>query len=288
MKSIRVLSYNVFPGTPLSDKKLTERTKRQIEIIKENKCDIINLQEVYDLSSFKSAFEKTHHIIYFNDLNRLGHVISYLIYVTLTISMAMALLLVNDNLFINYIISTYFSKHIINTLPVITWMSSNTNGLVTMINKDIVICNTSYHIYKCQSGDFMNMIKSRAYCKIDIRINDHLITIINTHLNALGPPIYQMQQLNELANAIDVGSYVICGDFNCDDFQLPQMTATCKSHTWDNANPLTQGWLPSANATYDYIFYKNIILLNKRIILNKAPYCSDHYGTYAELALLKK
>jgi endonuclease/exonuclease/phosphatase family metal-dependent hydrolase len=298
MKSIRVLSYNVFPGTLLSDKSLIERTRRQIEIIKENKCDIINLQEVYDVTNFKLAFENTHFIIYHYDSSRLGHAISYLIYVVLSIVISMMLLLINSNLFINYIIGLYASKYIINDLPIISWLSSDTNGLVTMVSKDITICNVSYNIYKCQAGDVMNMVKSRAYCKIDMCINGHFITVINTHLNALGSHFYQMQQLNELANTIDAGYYVICGDFNCDEFSaainnfkqrgLSYTTSGLNMPTWDNANPLTNGWLRSANATFDYIFYKNIILLNKRIILNDEPYCSDHYGTYAELALVKK
>lgn len=294
-QTLKVLSYNVYPGTIINDMLIKERTKRQISIIKYYMPDIVCLQEVYDNSQYIAAFESEYHMVYFGNVrNKLSYCVDYILYIVCVL-LAMTVMSIYTNWhIINYIICHIISIYILHRLPVITWLRSDTNGLLTMIKHNVVIVDSKYIVYECQSSDIMNNINARAYIKIDININGYPMTVINTHLNALGDSNHRMLQLKQLATDVDTGVYIICGDFNCDTnsdnvLNFKQLTSTTYTtegtelHTWDNSNTLTNSWLPSANATYDYIFYKNIILLHKQLLLNDKPYCSDHFGTYAIL-----
>ena len=76
LQTLKVLSYNVYPGTIINDLLLKERTKRQISIIKYYIPDIVCLQEVYDVSLYVNAFKSDYHMIYFGNVrNKLSYCI---------------------------------------------------------------------------------------------------------------------------------------------------------------------------------------------------------------------
>lgn len=264
LQTLKVLSYNVYIGTIINDMLIKERTKRQISIIKYYMPDIVCLQEVYDISQYVNAFKSDYHMVYFGNVrNKLSYCIDYMLYAICMLVVTTVMSICTNWLLINYVVSHVLTSYILYRLPVITWLHCDTNGLLTMIKHAVIIVNSRYIVYECI-----------AYHKIDININGYPMTVINTHLNALGDSKYQMLQLKQLAASVDAGVYIICGDFNCDTnsdniSSFKQLTGTTyttegtRLHTWDNSNALTNGWLPSANATYDYIFYKNIILLLK-------------------------
>jgi hypothetical protein len=108
------------------------------------------------------------------------------------------------------------------------WMAGSASGLCVLYKMERAelfpggdIKTTQFAV---QRGDSMNTVSPRAVMHATFRLRQgtcklHKVTILNTHLNALGPGEHRKTQLQEVLEIAELRMssehfLIICGDFN--------------------------------------------------------------------------
>ena len=121
-------------------------------------------------------------------------------------------------------------------------------------------------------------------------------TVVNCHLNALGPSEYRERQATELVDAFgDTQCLVVCGDMNDgeesaavqklrDAGWADSMQGVEDRCTWTSNNPMSQGWMRVDDVCVDYVFHSADLKFRGGMCFNKPPFIvSDHMGVRAVL-----
>lgn len=292
---LSVCTWNIFNGLPYGFSVLysEKRLKKIINNIKNCNFDIFALQEVNNIEFVnllkKNCGEK--YIFYYNEKNLYFQQIILIVFLFLiyffvrdTIAICFTFLCINF-LFKNSTIYNFL-------------MGDVSGGLLMLINKDLIHEEKSkllFNEYKCQDGDFLNVINKRGYQKINIKFNSKEIYIYNTHLNSVNnKSTYREKQINELfQETSDKDTVILLGDFNSpkdynemklDKFKLVDTNIQEELVTWDMNNHLTKTLLSEpCHQKIDYIIVKNLEFNKSGIIFNDENIASDHYGFKSEI-----
>jgi len=294
--NLSVCTWNIFNGLPYGFSVLysQNRLKKIIDNIKNSNFDILALQEVNNIAFInllkKNCGEK--YIFYYNEKNlNLQQIILaiflFLIYFFVRDTIAICFTF----LFINFV---FKNSTIYNFL-----MGEVSGGLLLLINKDLINNSNDskliFNEYKCQEGDFLNLINKRGYQKINIKFNKEEIYIYNTHLNCVkNRCIHREKQISELfTETIDKEKVILLGDLNSvkkydeftlDKYRLEDTNTIDNLFTWDSNNYLTKTLLSQPfDEKIDYIFVKNLEYNNSGLIFNDKNIASDHYGFKCEI-----
>lgn len=160
--------------------------------------------------------------------------------------------------------------------------------------------------------------KPKGYLSMQLNMKDeqgqvnfkHTILLVNTHLNVGIGNKNRFTQVEELVQQVKEKSYnytiptILVGDKNADSndpeihflrgqefcdtymayYRNDMTLAPNNGSTWDNVNPLTNGFLVEPNQRLDYIFLKQqfpsnfLAIEHSSLMMNEAPYLSDHFG----------
>ena len=137
----------------------------------------------------------------------------------------------------------------------------------------------------------------RGYIKVDLKLNNHDFSIINTHLYApfstRAKAITEHQFEELIKNIPSSGSVLISGDLNIDEQKFAKMNQDkflrlCDSQPPSDAkNPYSYGrfnrLMSHENKKIDYMLFRGKILPKSEYQLIQAPFVSDHYPMFCRL-----
>lgn len=189
------------------------------------------------------------------------------------------------------------------------WLRGDHTGLTILWKpKSLKLLQHEQTLFESQEGDWMNTVLLRGFQVAAFELPcKRVITIINTHLNALGDDTSRLSQIKQLlafngvncVNEAAANTTLLAGDFNIgpQSISINQILENgfkdCggvdMGYTWDNINMYTQGWMRIPNERIDFIFHKpgpkcdiNVVL--SELVLQKNP-VSDHYGVLAVIKM---
>jgi len=284
---LKILTLNIWWGNYGMD---DDRLDKQIKHVKDLDCDIICLQEMFDIDCQRK---------YQNELNEKYKVFS------------------------SGIIEQRWLRYISCLCPngIRRVIDGDTLGLVIFVKKDLNPIFRSTKKFTRQAipdpplTHFIESNFSKGFLSISITVNNKTINITNFHLNTGNKDDdptrkggYNYERIFQLKEMIDDSKddmLILCGDTNSDLDTQPECdwlvtTGNCidtyntchkedEGFTWNNTNPYTKGWLVNENQRIDCIIlnnklYDNCELLDSEIVFNK-EYVSDHFGVVTDIEL---
>jgi endonuclease/exonuclease/phosphatase family metal-dependent hydrolase len=196
----------------------------------------------------------------------------------------------------------------------LAWMRNRGTGLGIMVRRTRAhVIEHRVERFRCQKGDPLNLVAPRGFTRTMIALNSACecgpapAFVFNTHLNALGSEKHRVAQAEQLASEIlrvsSAARLVLCGDFNETPTMCSGVRQCLEGDGYGQAdlmladpvhrptycpqqNPLARG--SYAPQCLDQIYFKpgaNEGLVptdSARVVFNKAPYISDHYGVLAK------
>jgi len=163
--------------------------------------------------------------------------------------------------------------------------------------------------FRSQKGDLLNVFRKRGFLVVtlDHMASNHVLKLLNVHTNSGaddGSRLLQTQQITSTLSQ-DTTRYhcILCsGDFNAQPTTPSvqqivrqasfldvwhQINPQCNGYTWDNQNTLARtGYRKIPDERVDFIFVKGEIEIQGcEVVLNKAPFLSDHFGVFGSFSM---
>jgi len=276
--TLRILTLNIWWGNYGMN---NERLQKQIRYVKNLNCDIICLQEVFDIDCQRQ---------YQNELSEYTMFSSGII----------------EHRWLRYV-----SCFCLNGIRRV--IDGDTLGLVIFVKKDLKPKYRLTKKFRHQAIPDRILTKlveknfSKGFLSVSIQIDNKTINITNFHLNTGDYDEephrrggYNYNRIYQLKEMIDNSGdmLIFCGDTNSDIDTQPECKwmlgaggcvdtySSChkedEGFTWSDDNPYTQGWLISENQRIDAILLNNNMADNCEILNSTVVFdddvVSDHYG----------
>jgi endonuclease/exonuclease/phosphatase family metal-dependent hydrolase len=204
--------------------------------------------------------------------------------------------------------------------------SSTSAGLALFVDRArFTVLLSETRAFAHQRGDLLNILKPRGFQRVVLEsvAGKALLVVIHAHTN-LGSDAHRSRQIEELAAASGAEALadvlaragragaaapadvpvLILGDLNasfqgcvaavveaagfCDAFVAAGGDVDALS--WDSRNPLTKGLAPDPDGRLDHVLWRagaaRVAPGSARLMLNEAPYVSDHFGVRVDFHAL--
>ena len=314
MQNYKIITYNIFVGSPLENYfrngtksvLIENRAKDQIMEIKAINPDIICFQEMYSISIVN---------LYKKNLSEYDAYYDYkfctfgkLLYSSCNVVIFIPLILILKYIFAIESIYIYFAAFLLMTIFIHIMLLNKV--IYLFLYGDIKTANVIFYKHYLQidhkssyvkefdnqDGDILNIFRKRGFIAMNIQIGNSILSIINCHLSnrqtlcekdkCLESSINRHLQIEEMIEDINTNHKVIlCGDLNSYSNSIEinllkdRFNTVMEIDTWSNNNNLTKGFIMLEDHQSDYIFTYNINIISSRLIM-KDEYIqlSDHYG----------
>jgi endonuclease/exonuclease/phosphatase family metal-dependent hydrolase len=289
-----VLSYNVFPGSPLSHLgggipalHKSERLRCQLHAIEALQADVLCLQELYCTASAVEYRNQlpTHHLI-IHSSSALKRLIVFLVLGAITMAVSAAFLALCAAPFevfvaIATVVAALYGAvwHcMIVHAATPAWLAGHAGGVAILVRKSILMhggkCPTGeFSYFEDQGSDFLNMFAPRgtltAACELS---NGRKMLVCSSHMDRKNSTA-RMAQTNQLLDITargmvdDDGAFSVIGaDLNDHEATKAekrrleaaglQDCAADGAHTWCYENPMTRVCYTrgNADAQVDHVF----------------------------------
>jgi len=267
-----ILSLNLFIGSPLPyifngtpGLAHSKRLDRFINYLSDSNLDIVCLQELY--CSWPRTYIQKKLPMYRmisttidarTNMGRIrimllwfiiGGFIWFIIGGFIWFITAMSYYDVNLNLnLIIFITSLIIGRYICRYAALENWLRGDHTGLTILWKpKSLKLHQHEQTLFESQEGDWMNTVLRRGFQAAVFELPcKRMITIINTHLNALGDDTYRLRQVKQLLALDETNTTLLIGDFNIGPKSISinhilengfQDCGQELSYTWDNIRP---------------------------------------------------